>query len=159
MELVGPALHDQIQPHAAGRLLDVLARRRDLNLFKIVPIEISRRTASCSHIRDIDTVYRPDRVLRTCTFRLKIRLLAGLVAANVNSIDKHARYRPHQGKRIPRSRNTLKFDGGEVRSRANLQCIDDWSDLRHDHRRKNSGDPHGDLEVNVFADFYNDVLL
>src|SRR6266571_4800390 len=95
VELICAALDDQVQTHAARGLLDVLARCGDLDLFKVVVIVVSRRSARRRHVGDDNAIQRPNCVLITRGFRREARLLPAFVAPDVGSIDKHAGYYPH----------------------------------------------------------------
>jgi hypothetical protein len=42
VELIGAAAGDEVDPDAAGLLLDVLTGRRDVNLLEVVEVEVGR---------------------------------------------------------------------------------------------------------------------
>ena len=157
LELVGAALDDEVQTHAAGRLLDILAGRRDLDLFEVVIVEIGRRRPGRGHVGDDDAVERPDGVLRTRALRRKVRLLSGLVAADVHAVDEDAGHRPHQRERIARGRDLGQLVRREVGGRAGRSRVDHrrlaghrdrFRDRRHFEReRQFDGATHGDNHV------------
>src|SRR4029450_7930675 len=93
-ERIGAALDDEVEAHAAGARLDVVARGRDLDFLEVVEVEIGRRRARRGHVGNLDAVHRPARVLRARALRREVRLLTGLVAADVDAIDEHALYAP-----------------------------------------------------------------
>src|SRR5262249_14611587 len=86
------------------------------------------------------------------------RWVSGFVPADVRAIDKHAWYYPHQRPRIARRWDTLKFDSGEVRGRADLLNVDGWTGFRHTDRFRDPGDLHRHRKVDVLADLDNHVL-
>ncbi len=133
MKLVGAALDDEVQSHAAGAGLDVVARGGDLDLVEVVVVEIRGRSAGSGHVSHLDAIERPRRVLRPRSLRLEVRLLAGFVAADVDAIDEHARHAAHQRERIARRRDLLQLVGREVRRRAGRLRV-------HDRRLARDGD-------------------
>src|SRR5262249_13157143 len=66
VKLIRSPLDDQVQAHAARRLLDVLAGGRDLDLLKVVVIVVAWRSAGRGHVSDDNAIQRPDGILRTC---------------------------------------------------------------------------------------------
>ena len=58
-EGIRAALDDEVEAHAAGARLDVVARRRDLDFLEVVEVEIGRRCAGRGHVGDLDAVHRP----------------------------------------------------------------------------------------------------
>ena len=154
-ELVRATAGHKVDPDAAGLLLDVLARRGDLDLLEVVEVEIGRRRTGGRHVRNDDAVERPDRVLRPRTLRDDGGCLTGFVAADIHAVEQHARDGTHQRERIARGRNLRELVARERRRGAGCRGIENrcgdgqrFDDRRHTklHRR-----------VNVPADGDDDV--
>ena len=64
-ELIGAALDDEVEPDAAGGLLDVVAAGRDLDFVERVVVEVGRRGAGGGHVGDRHAVHRPHGVALT----------------------------------------------------------------------------------------------
>ena len=158
VKLIRSALDDQVQPHAARGLLDVLAGRRDLDLLKVVVIVVAWRSAGRGHVSDDNAIQRPNGILRTCSLRHDVRLLPAFVAADVCSIDKYAGDYPHQRPWITRGGNTLKFDRRKVRGCPNLFRVHNRTGFRYADTFRDPGDLHGRREIDVLADFDDHVL-
>ena len=158
MELVGAALDHKIEADTAGRLCDLLARRRDLDLLEVVVVEIRRRGAGQRHIGHHDAVDGPDRILRASSLRREVRLLARLIARDVHAVDEHSCHRPQQRERVAGGRNHCQFVGREVGGGARFLAVDN-------RRRGSHGDDLVDRadfqlygEIDGFADVDDHVV-
>jgi hypothetical protein len=89
----------------------------------------------------------------------KVRLLAGLVAADVDAVDEHAWHAAHQRERIARSRDLLQLVRREVGRCPRCLAVDDGRLSRHRHGFLDGGDLHGDRRhFDVRADAHLDLL-
>ena len=134
MELIGAAAGHEIDPDAAGLLLDVLTGGRDLNLLEVVEVEVGRRGAGSGHIGNDHAVERPDRVLRPRALRDDGGRLTGFIAADVDAIEQHAGDRTHQRERIARRRDLRELIARERRRRAGRRAVENRSGRRDGYR-------------------------
>ena len=156
--LIRSALDDHVQADAARAGLDVVSGRRDLDLFEVVVVEVRRGGAGGRHVRDLDAVQRPARILRPRALRGKVRLLTGLVATDVDAIDEHSRHTAHQRKRIARRGDFLELVGPEVRRRPRRLGVDDWRRAVHGHGFGNRRDLQLGGQIGRNADRNDDIL-
>jgi len=92
------------------RLLDVLARRRNVDLFEVVVVVVGRDDRR-GHVGDVHAVHRPDLVLRAGAFRHEVGLCP-FRCPRCHAIDEH-RHRAQQRRRI--AGRGIAFSSSEVK--------------------------------------------
>jgi hypothetical protein len=157
-ELVGAALHDEVEADAAGALLDVVAAGGDLDFLERVVVEVARRGADRRHVGDLDAIEIPGAVRGPRALADERGLLTRLVPRDVHAIHDDAGDGAQQRPRVAGVRDPLELGGREVRRRAHLLVVDDRRLARDGDRLLDGGDPQRHGQVDVLSDAQLDVV-
>ncbi len=148
--LVGAALGHQVEHDAAGGDGGVRAAGRDLHLLEGAEVEVRRGGAGRCHVGDHHAVHRPDRVELERAGAGVGRLLAALVAADVDAVDEHARSRLQDRPGVARGRNPRQVILTDVGAGVELSLVEQRvADDEHLFRERRD---HDHVDVGVVAD-------
>lgn len=123
-ELVRAPLGDQVDLDAGAVLRDIGAAGREGHLGELIEVVVGRRSTSGAHVRDLGTVHLEVVLIRGHACSAEVRLLAGLVAADVDPVDDDARGLRQDRPGVARSRDLLEFDLADVRAALDLPLIE-----------------------------------
>ena len=112
--LVGAALGDLVDRHPRGLHGDVGARHRELDLLEGAEVEVGGRAAHRVHVGEDDAVHGEGVVAPVGAHADEVRLLAALVAADVDAVDQHAGRLAEQRPGIARRGHLVELDGRDV---------------------------------------------
>ena len=150
-EVVRAALGDHVHLHARGLDARVGATRRDLHLLERVEVVVGRRGAERADVGDVDAVDVPRRLVGRGTLAGEVRLLAGLVATDVDAVDEHAGRLLEDDPRVAAAGNGLELDLGHGRTRAGPADVEQRS-LGRDRDRLSHRRVQGQRHVGAGAE-------
>ena len=155
--LFGTLFGHHVEDHAAGGDRGVAAAGRHLHLLEGVEIVIGRRGAGGGHVGDHHAVDRPDGLIAAGAGAHVLRLLAALVAADVDAVGEHAGGRRQHRPGVAHRGGLLQVGQGHGGIPARLARVEQRRSVADD------GDLFRDLEREVdlgrAADVDLDVLV
>ncbi len=159
VDVVGAALGDEIQLYARRSGGDVAAPGRGLDLLERLEVVVGRGGPECAHVGDRDAVEVPGVLARVRALADVGRLLAALVAADVDPVELHARHRRENDPRIARRRDRLELRLVDDGAGLDLARVEERLLSPHDDVGLDARDPENPARLRVLPDRDLDVGL